>query len=138
MNSKSALLQQKIRYQKWAEEVKECENRPANVSIRNWCEQKGIKPPTYYAHLHKVKELCLDLYVDSDSDSINSAVYPIKEDLNVPSKPMFVELPMPTTKAVNVSTIPAVTISVGKSKIEISEDISDDFLKRLLGALNDA
>lgn len=137
MNSKSALLQQKIRYQRWVEEVKDCESRPANVSIRSWCAEKGIKTPTYYAHLRKVKELCLDLYAESENDSCASVNHNATVTEPV-TQSTFVELQIPSIQGLEPVQQPAITISLGRSTIEISEDISDAFLIRLLGALNNA
>ena len=56
MKSKSATLSRQLRYQRWAEEIKSCENRPIGMSVAQWCRDNNIKEPTYYTHLHKVKE----------------------------------------------------------------------------------
>ena len=136
MKSKSATLTKKLQYQHWAEEVKACENRPAGMSIARWCRENGIKQSTYYGHLNKVKELCLDVYNNSMDGSIETElVSNSHSNVSVVEASNFVELPLPALKSTHK---PAITISIGKSTMEISEDISDAFLRRLLGALNNA
>lgn len=135
MKSKSATLTKQLLYQRWVEEIKACESRPVGMSIASWCRENGIKQPTYYAHLHKVKELCLDLYGNDYKGSSEMSIIPTANstDVSVVETPQFVELTLP-----KAGIKPAIIISIGKSKIEIFEDISDSFLRRLLGALNNA
>lgn len=139
MQSKSVTITKQLRYQKWVEEVRACNNRPDGMSVRAWCKENGINPPTYYDHLHKVKELCINFYETADdsilpSNNIQVNMPSIKPDS--PIIPAFVEVPIPVKNECNKPA--AVTIICGQSKIEITESISDAFLLRILGALNNA
>ena len=136
MKSKSATLTKQLQYQRWAEEVKACESRPVGMSVARWCRENGIKQPTYYDHLHKVKELCIDMYANNSfEESSNTPVVASTTDVSLVHATPFVELPLPAEKT---ATSHQIAIRFGKAKIEISEDISDDFLMRLLGAVGHA
>ncbi|MBQ6462193.1 MAG: hypothetical protein IJJ59_02575 [Pseudobutyrivibrio sp.] len=136
MKSKSATLTKQLQYQRWAEEVKACESRPVGMSVARWCRENGIKQPTYYDHLHKVKELCIDIYANNSfEESSSTPVVASTTDISVVPAPSFVELPLPAEKTVASRQI---TIHLGKAEIEVSEDISDDFLRRLLGVVSHA
>ena len=137
MNSKSAALTKKLQYQRWAEEVKACENHPVGMSVARWCRENGIKQPTYYDHLHKVKELCLDIYENNNYSPVETEIVSVNNPSDVSNikAPSFIELPLPT---MNVESKPAVTINLGKSQIVVSENISDSFLRRLLKVLSNA
>ncbi len=125
MKSKSATLSRQIRYQRWAEEIKSCENRPIGMSVAQWRRDNNIKEPTYYAHLHKVKECVLDSIPESSKQNLS---------LRTETNPTFVELSMPQPS----SNQPIVTISCGKATVEITETISDEFLIRIMRAISRA
>ena len=36
------------RLQQWAQLVKECQNRPSDMTIEQWCDTKGISESNYY------------------------------------------------------------------------------------------
>jgi hypothetical protein len=125
MKSKSATLSRQLRYQRWAEEIKSCENRPIGMSVAQWCRDNNIKEPTYYTHLHKVKECVLDSIPVESEQSLS---------LMQESKPAFVELPMPQPS----NNQPIVTITCGNATLEITENISDEFLARIIRAISRA
>ncbi len=125
MTSNLATLTRQIRYQRWAEEIKSCESRPLGMSVAQWCRDNNIKEATYYAHLHKVKECVLDS-IPAKSEHNPS--------LMQESRPAFVELPMPQPS----NNQPIVTITCGNAALEITENISDEFLIRIIRAISRA
>lgn len=127
--SKSADLTKQLRYQNWIEEVKACEARPEGMSVKRWCREYGIKEPTYYGHLHKVKEYVLD--AASNPMPVNALMASDSQ----PPTPVFVELPVskPAEKSRH-----SVILTFGKATVEVSEEISDGFLIRLFKAASHA
>ena len=122
----SAALKRQMRYQQWVEEVKDFNARPKDMTVREWCAIHDIKPPTFYDHLRRVQ----DYYAGQiqSSEASNQMVV---------SEPAFVELPapVPTPKPV---THGVASIICGNARIEISEDISEAFLLKLIGAISHA
>ena len=129
--NKSAQLKKELRYQQWFAEVQEYNSRPEGMSVKDWCSLKGIKPPTFYDHLRKVQEI----YVDELQQSTNPQMF----ELQQPQLPVqsFVELPEPVTAPKPVAHGVA-SIIYGNARIEISEDISEAFLLKLIGAISHA
>ena len=122
--SNPAQLKQNMRYQKWFEEVQAYKARPEGMSSVAWCEANGIKPATFYCRLRKIQQL----YVDSleQTSSVKSVEPPTVVE------PTFVELaPAPSSKTVSTSSGVA-SILCGSTLIEISEDISEQFLLKLI------
>ena len=129
--NKSAQLKKELRYQQWFAEVQEYNSRPEGMSVKEWCSLKGIKQPTFYDHLRKVQEI----YVDELQQSTNTQVL----ELQQPQLPVqsFVELPAPVTEP-KPATHGVASIICGNARIEISEDISEAFLLKLIGAISHA
>ena len=124
--SNPAQLKQSMRYQKWFEEVQAYKARPEGMSFAAWCEANGIKPATFYCRLRKIQQL----YVDSLEQTY---IVPVKSaEPPAVVEPTFVELaPAPSSKTVNTSSDVA-SILCGSARIEISEDISEQFLLKLI------
>ncbi len=124
--SNSATLKKQLRYQQWIEEVKEFNSRPKDMTVREWCALHDIKPPTFYDHLRRVQ----DFYAGQIT---------VVDTSNVPAvnEPTFVELPpaLPESKPVAHGVA---SIICGNARIEISEDISEAFLLKLIGAISHA
>ncbi len=48
------------RLQEWAAQIRECQNRPAGMSVIDWCAGHGITKANYYYRLRRVREACLE------------------------------------------------------------------------------
>lgn len=77
MISQTSLVAQQVRIQQWTALIRDCQNRPCEMTLDTWCGLHGINKATYYYRLRKVRQACL------------SAV--------APPKPEFVELSLPGT-----------------------------------------
>ncbi len=42
MNSTTSLVARQYRLQQWADQIRECQNRSAGVSIKEWCIQHEL------------------------------------------------------------------------------------------------
>lgn len=117
MNSQTSLVAEQCRIQSWAMQIKDCQNRPKNMTVDEWCLQNNITKANYYYRLKRVRQTCLD---------------------SMESTPTFVELPAPETKSANECTTSSGTAAIIRGAnglcIELNENASADFLKKLIGA----
>lgn len=123
MKSQTSLVAQQTRLMEWAEQIRNCNNRPHGMTVDEWCRGQGITKANYYWRLRKVREELLKV-----TDSM----------------PAFAELkaPAPETTLIenNSSAQPkiAAVIKTDKWSIEIMDQASSPFLNTLIGALNHA
>ena len=117
MSSQTSLIAKQCRIQSWAVMIKECQNRPEDMTIDEWCQQNNLTKANYYYRLKCVRQACLD---------------------SMESVPSFVELPVPETKSpaadITPSSVSAVIRITDTCSIEIKEHASPDFLRKLIGA----
>ena len=120
MNSQTSLVARQVRLNEWAEQVRDCQNRPEGMSIETWCEQHNIKKANYYWRLRKVREACLEIAAEQGA--------------------AFVEIPV-TTEAVPVPITPSQTPAAilrlsGNANLEITNEASTDFLERIFKVIS--
>ena len=56
MASKESQLAAQVRLNQWALDVQECKNRPKDMTVEKWCEQRGITKANYYRRLKRVRQ----------------------------------------------------------------------------------
>jgi len=122
MKSQTSLVAQQTRLNQWAEQIKDCNNRPHGMTVDDWCLENGITRANYYWRLRKVREALLSV-----ADS-NPAFVELKEP--IPS------VPEPVNEE-NPSSVVAV-IKKNSYSIEITNQASASFLQNLLEAMNHA
>lgn len=116
MGSQTSIVAKQCRIQSWAMQIKDCQNRPDDMTVEEWCFQNNITKANYYYRLKCVRQACLD---------------------SMESSQTFVELPAPEIKPSNQSTTSssmAVIRGANGLSIEIHENASAEFLKNLIGA----
>lgn len=59
MSSETTSTATQYRLQEWAAQIRECQNRPADMSVVGWCTCHGITKANYYYRLRRVRETCL-------------------------------------------------------------------------------
>ena len=60
MSSTTTAVAVQYRLQEWAAQIRECQNRPAGMSVVDWCATHGITKANYYYRLRRVREACLE------------------------------------------------------------------------------
>ena len=60
MSSETSMVAAGFRLQEWAAQIRECQSRPAGMSIASWCAGNGITKANYYYRLRRVRETCLE------------------------------------------------------------------------------
>lgn len=119
MKTQTSLVAQQVRLQQWAEQVKDCQSRPAGMKVDAWCNQNGISKANYYYRLRRVRETCLASQNNETS---------------------FVELPVPQTTNVQPIVIPdTATVAILRGpndlSVEITSNASPEIICSLIGAL---
>ena len=117
MGSQTSLVAKQCRIQSWAMQIKDCQNRPENMTVDEWCLQNNITKANYYYRLKCVRQACLD---------------------SMESTPAFVELPVPkmkpTNECITSSATAAVIHGANGLTIELHENASAEFMRNLIGA----
>ena len=60
MSSETTMVAEQCRLQEWAAQIRDCQNRPAGMSVVSWCTCHGITKANYYYRLRRVREACLE------------------------------------------------------------------------------
>lgn len=60
MGSKTTMVAEQCRLREWAAQIRECQERPAGMSVVGWCACHGITKADYYYRLRRVREACLE------------------------------------------------------------------------------
>lgn len=81
MKTKARLVAESVRLKQWSQQIRDCQNRPAGLTMDDWCRQQGITKANYYYRLRRVRQAILD--------------YSAEENPNRKQIPDFVELPVP-------------------------------------------
>lgn len=112
-----------IRRANWLNIVNLCQERPANVSVRQWLADNGIKEKAYYYWLRKFRKEAYDqLQVPAVAQSTEVSF----AEVSIPVAAS------PESTPCTLFSSPVAIIKYGDVSIEISNDISDAILSRLL------
>ena len=122
MNTQTSLVAEQIRLQQWADQIRDCQNRPSDMKVDAWCREHGLTKANYYYRLRRVREACLELCEPS---------------------PSFVELisPLDDIKDKGIqSHFPVAAVLHAGSGITIGlcNDVSPEFLRNLMEAVGHA
>lgn len=60
MSSETSIVAAGFRLQEWAAKIRECQSRPAGISVASWCADNGITKANYYYRLRRVRKACLE------------------------------------------------------------------------------
>lgn len=119
MNTQTSLVAEQVRLRQWAEQIKDCQNRPADMKVDTWCAEHGLTKANYYYRLRRVREACLTVCENTDTS--------------------FVELPNPADitpdTVVSVSTHAAILHGPDGVTLELLNSASSEFIRNVMGAL---
>ncbi len=107
MNTK--IVATNYQMQEWMDIIRDC--RTSGLTVQQYCDEKNLSRPTYYYWLNKIRKTAIE---------------------SVESSPAFVELKPPAPVS---SCATPVSIHVGEATIDLPENISDEFLIRILKAV---
>lgn len=118
-----------VRRANWLNIVNQCKERPANVSIKQWLADNGIKEKAYYYWLRKFRK---EAYDKMQIPAVAG-----------PTEISFAEVPIPIANPpksmpYTLHSDSVAVIRCGSISIEISNDISEAILNRLLQEVSHA
>ena len=117
MATQTSLVAQQVRIRQWAEQIRNCQNRPKGMDVETWCTQNNLTKANYYYPLKRVRQMYLDQLPEAE-------------------KPAFVELPR--LKAERTATVPEVPVMCIKNGNGLSADIFSSVSPQLLRCLVEA
>lgn len=60
MRSETTIVAEQCRLQEWAAQIRDCQSRPADMSVVSWCACHGITKANYYYRFRRVRKACLE------------------------------------------------------------------------------
>ena len=110
-------ITQEVRIANWKSIIEQCHARPEGQSAKQWLADNGISEKSYYYWQRKVRQETYALM--QPAPAVN------------PESVVFAELPFDGTKSTR-SFIPSALIRRGGTVCELSNNISDRLLDRLM------
>lgn len=112
-----------VRRANWLNIVTQCQERSADVSVKQWLADNGIKEKAYYYWLRKFRK-----------EAYDQMQVP---EVARPAEISFAEVSIPVATSPEATPCtsysdPVAVIKCGNLSIEISNDISETILNRLL------
>lgn len=91
MKTNESKVARQYRLQQWTELIRACNDRPTDLSIKDWCNQNHITPANYYYRLREVRKACL---VTLPQEQLPQQLVPIPTNLaaGIPTDESFLEI----------------------------------------------
>lgn len=115
MNSTTSLIAKQYRLSQWAEQIRDCQNRPDGMLVSEWCSLRGITKANYYYRLKQVRKACLETVSE---EKFTQSIVPVPQEIMAPAA----ETPL----------VPGLDISVNGFCIHVTENTSPELLARVL------
>ena len=118
-----------MRLKNWTHVVEECNNRPQDVTVKQWLADNGINEKVYYYWLRRVRQAAYDQMKSEQTGEL--VVTPN-------NKISYAEITLTGNTISRTLNAPAAVISAGGISIDISEQASEEFLIKLMRAMKHA
>ena len=116
-----------VRRSNWINIIRQCQDRPAGTTAKQWLAENDISEKSYYYWLRKIRrEVCEQEELQEVTNP--SALYFVE----IPVKTALDTTPVPTVPAAMAAMTPVAVIRSGRLTLELSNDISESLLCRLL------
>ena len=122
MSSETSIVAAGFRLQEWAAQIRECQNRPADVSVASWCADNGITKANYYYRLRRVRKACLE-HIQNE----------IPEQQIVPVEPKLLQ-----QEHRDCTRQPGLSISTKGFSVHVTESTPMTLLAAVLEVIQDA
>lgn len=123
MSSETTMVAEQCRLKEWAAQIRDCQNRPAGMSVVSWCACHGITKANYYYRLRRIREACLESIPQEMSDG-----------QIVPVEPALLQQKTGVCRVPD----PGLDISINGCSIHITEDTSMQLLSKVLEVMQSA
>ena len=123
MSSETSMVAADFRLQEWAAQIRECQSRPAGMSVVGWCACHGITKANYYYRLRRVRAACLEKLPEQ-----------MREHLVVPVEPELLQ----KSEHDNRNPEPGLDISIKEASIHVTEHTPMPLLAAVLEVMRNA
>ena len=124
MNTQTSLVAEQIKLQQWADQIRDCQNRPSDMKVDAWCQEHGITKANYYYRLRRVREAYLEQMPDSVPTFVELSVSEPRETL-----------PEKTRRILSEESKPMIRIQTEKGlSAEVFSGASSELLRSLVEA----
>lgn len=123
MNSETSIVAAQCRIREWAEQIRECQNRPEGMKVTDWCKDHGISKANYYYRLRQVRRACLEAIPE---EALSNPVVPVKQELLMPEQ---------TNRNIMDSGL---EIRLSDCILHVTETTSASLLSKVIGVIRDA
>ncbi len=122
-----------VRRANWLTIIKQCQERPEGVTVKQWLSDNGVKEKAYYYWLRKFrKEAYEQMQPMAAKDRTGTDI--TFAEMTIPAKIVPDCTALPAESCDN----PVAVIRYNRLTISISGDISDGLLSRILGEVSHA
>ena len=117
-------VKMQLRHKEWAEQITECQS--SGLSVREWCQSKGLSCNTYYRHLRIVR-----LELLGQADKHMQKIVPISVSTELCNTPVST-----LTQPLSISpSSDRIVMRKDGIEIELPQNISEETLLALLRGL---
>lgn len=124
MKSQTTLVAKQYRIQEWANMIRECNTRPENMTVSDWCEQHAITKCDYYYRMRAVRKACLEAM---PIQSEKNVIVPVPSDLMTQN-----EESLSLSNSAESSVIELITNGI---TLHVTEQTSSALLAKVLGVI---
>lgn len=137
MKSKTSSVAEAVRLQQWSEQIRECQNRPAELKVDDWCRQHGITKANYYYRLRRVRQAVLNYSAEKEPECAELQGF---VELPVPASSVSPMMPIKqtTSDGTNEDVVTAVIRGCNGISIDVFPETSPEMLYTLMRALSHA
>lgn len=128
MDISSLTPKKQVKIQFWLNAIREC--RSSGLTNQAWCEQNNLSLKSYYYWIAKIRKLAIE---DIPRKDHAVSLPRTASQTSSSSDEIFTEVPVPVSR--QSSSAAAAVIHFGDITIDISENISPEFLVSLLKAV---
>lgn len=123
MSSETTMVAEQCRLQEWAAQIRDCQRRPAGMSVVSWCACHGITKANYYYRLRRVREACLE---NISGEEPPQQIVPVRPEI------------LRADKKSSRDTQPGLNISAKGFSVHVTETTPMDLLAAVLEVIQNA
>lgn len=132
MATQTSLVAQQVRIRQWAEQIRNCQNRPKGMDVEIWCTQNNLTKANYYYRLRCVRQICLDQMQDTETTAFVELPAPAPD-------PKKIDTPKESGTCISAGTLPMIRIKNTRGlSAEIFSGTSPEMLCHLIKAFTHA
>lgn len=122
MKSQTSMIARNIRLNEWAQMIQECNSRPQDMTVGEWCAQHNITKCDYYYRMKAVRKACVESVPE---EVVQQAVVPVSMELLNPI----------TEDSLVIPSSDVIELESHGVTVKVSLQTSEQLLQKVLGVL---